>query len=133
MTDQSTVDVNIPRFNRAVVAAATGLAFLLGAPRLVAATFVVVALSGLGGLAPLSRLYAAAIRPRLAGPIEVEPAAPPRFSQRLAAAFLGIATGAPLVGWTTLGWAIAVLVTVLAATTRVCVGCLVYRRLGATS
>jgi len=131
---EPTVDVDVPRFNQAVVALVTGLAFVIGRPGLVAAMFAILAISVVFGpsAAPLTQLYVRIVRPRLRpdGPVEWEPAAPPRFAQTLGALFLGAATvafGAGLVG---LGWALTLLVTALAAlaaSTRICVGCMIYR------
>lgn len=129
------VDVNIPRFNQACVAFLTALAFVLQLPWLVALTFAVVGLSWAGGprLAPFTRLYLGLVRPRLQpdGPAEVEPAAPPRFAQLLGTIFLGLASIALLGGWDVAGWTLTLTVTALAAlaaTTRICVGCLVYTK-----
>lgn len=130
-----TIDVNIPRFNQAVVAAATAVAFVTQAPALVAVTFAVLVISWAGGprLAPLTRLYVAAIRPRVDpdGPSELEPAAPPRFAQMVGSVFLGVATVALASGLTGLGWGLVLIVTALAAlaaTTRICVGCIFYEK-----
>jgi hypothetical protein len=129
------VDVNVPRFNQALVALLAGSAFLFDLPWLVAATFVVLALSWFGGpsVAPFTRLYVGVVRPRLQprGPTEFELAAPPRFAQLLGAIFLGAATLALALGWSTLGWALVLIVTALAAlgaTARICVGCLIYEK-----
>jgi hypothetical protein len=133
------VDVNIPRFNQAVVAVVTGLAFVLQLPMLVTVMAVVLTLSAFGGprTALLSRLYTSAIRPRLApgGPTEFETAAPPRFAQRLGAGFLIAATIAFFVSAGIVGWALTLIVTALAAlaaATRICVGCILYERLVAS-
>jgi hypothetical protein len=129
----STVDVNIPRFNQAVIALLTGLAFVIDQPWLVLVGFVILAVSWAGGprLAPLTRFYVGVIRPRLSGPVVTEPAAPPRFSQLIGAGFLGVASLAFAVGASALGWGLTLTVTALAAldaTTRICVGCIVYRK-----
>lgn len=129
------VDVNVPRFNQSLVALLTGVGFLLDQPLLVAVTFAVLAVSVLGGpsMAPFTRLYTGLIRPRFQpdGPTEFEPAAPPRFAQMLGTGFLGAATLALYSGLSTLGWSLALIVTALAglaATARICVGCLIYER-----
>jgi hypothetical protein len=60
-----------------------------------------------------------------------EPAAPPRFSQLIGAGFLGAASLAFAAGAPALGWGLTLIVTALAAlaaTTRICVGCMVYRK-----
>ena len=127
------VDVNVPRFNQALVTVLTALAFLLDAPWLVAITAAILAVSYVGGagLAVFPQLYVRALRPRLDpdGPSELEPAAPPRFAQLLGALFLTAASVAFSVGLTAAGWGLTLVVTALAAlaaTTRICVGCLPY-------
>ena len=129
------VDVNVPRFNQSLVALLTGVGFLLDQPILVAVTFAVLAVSVLGGptFALFTRLYVGLIRPRVHpdGPAEFEPAAPPRFAQILGTGFLGAATVALYAEMTTLGWTLTLVVTALAAlaaTARICVGCLIYER-----
>lgn len=127
------VDVNIPRFNQAVIALLTGVAFVLDRWWLVTVAFAILALSWAGGprLAPLTRIYLRWIQPRIARPPVTEPAAPPRFAQLLGTIFLGAATTAFLAGWSALGWGLTLVVTVLAAlaaTTRICLGCIVYQK-----
>jgi hypothetical protein len=129
------VDVNIPRFNQALVALLTGVAFVFDLPAVVAVTFAVLGISWLGGpsVAPFTRIYVAFVRPRLQpdGPTEFEPAAPPRFSQMLGAVFLGASTVALYVGASALGWTLALIVTALAAlaaAARICVGCILYEK-----
>ena len=120
MSTQATsmVDVNVPRFNQAVVALATAVAFFADLPWLVAVMFGVLALSWLGGpaVAPLTRAYVALVRPRIqpGGPTEFEPAAPPRFAQMLGTVFLGAATWALYGGQEALGWGLSLVVTALA-------------------
>jgi hypothetical protein len=135
MSESPTVDVNVPRFNQGVVAALTAIAYLIQAPVLVAITFAILAVSAVGGpaVAPLTQLYTRVIRPRIqpGGPVEYEPARPPRFAQTVGAVFLGLATVSLFGGWTTPGWALTLIVTALAAlaaTTRLCVGCMIYER-----
>ena len=132
---ESTVDVNVPRFNQAVVALLTAFGFVLAQPWLVVMTFAILAVSWTAGptVAPLTRLYVRVVRPRLQpdGPTEFEPAAPPRFAQLIGAVFLGVASFALVAGWETLGWALTLVVTALAtlaAATRICVGCILYER-----
>ena len=127
------VDVNIPRFNQAAVALLVALAFLLQWWPLVAITAAVLALTRIGGprLGLFTQAYLRLVRPRLSGPIQTEPAAPPRFSQTLGAIFLGVATLSFVAGWTTAGWVVSLLVfalATLAAVGRICVGCIFYER-----
>jgi hypothetical protein len=137
MTQSATpmVDVDVPRFNQALVALLTGAAFLFDQWWLVAVTFAVLAISWVGGpgVAPFTRLYVGFVRPRLHpdGPTEFEPAAPPRFSQLLGAMFLGAASVALYAGVTALGWTLTLIVTALAAlaaAARICVGCILYEK-----
>ncbi|MDH3247954.1 MAG: DUF4395 domain-containing protein [Acidimicrobiia bacterium] len=132
---ESTVDVNVPRFNQAAVALLTALGFVFGKPWLVVATFAILAVSWTAGptVAPFTQLYVRFIRPRLhpGGPTEFEPAAPPRFAQLIGAVILGVASFALVAGWETIGWALTLVVNALAtlaATTRICVGCILYER-----
>jgi hypothetical protein len=130
-----TVDVNVPRVNQAVTTLLTAIAFITSSPGWVAAAFVILVLSRVGGprLAPITQLYVRFIRPRLqpGGPSEFEDARPPAFAQLLGTIFLGLALvglhgGIPVVGWT-----LTLLVTALAGlatTTRICVGCIMYER-----
>ncbi len=129
------VDVNVPRFNQALVAVLTAAAFLWQLPWLVAGVLAVLALSLTLGprWAPFTRLYVGVIRPRLQpdGPVEWEDARPPRFAQLLGTLVLGAATVAFAAGWHPLGWGLTLVVTALAAlaaATRICVGCILYER-----
>lgn len=127
------VDVNIPRSNQTAVAILTGAAFVLGWWPLVSLALVGVAVNRFVGArwGPFTQIYVRAIRPRLHTDPETEWAAPPRFSQTLAVAFLGAATLLFAFGLNGAGWVVTLLVTALAtlaATARICVGCLVYTR-----
>lgn len=129
------VDVNVPRFNQALVALLTAVAFVLDLRVLVLATFAALAVSWLGGptVAPFTRIYVGLVRPRIQpdGPTEFETAAPPRFSQMLGALFLGAASVALYTGAAAVGWALTLIVTslaALAAAARICVGCILYER-----
>lgn len=127
------VDVNVPRFNQTVIAVLTGLGFLVQASELVLLAFAILAVSYTGGprWAPLTRVYVGLIRPRLSSEMVTEPAAPPRFSQLLGTVVLGLAALALFLGATSLGWALVLVVfalATLAATTRICVGCIIYTK-----
>jgi hypothetical protein len=130
-----TVDVAVPRFNQAVITALTGVAFLADLPWLVLVAFAVLAVSWAFGprFAPLTRLYTSVIRPRIRpdGPTAFEDARPPRFAQLLGTLFLGAATVAFWLGASTVGWVLTLTVcalAALAATTAICVGCILYER-----
>jgi hypothetical protein len=129
------VDVNVPRFNQAVVAVLTGIAFVFDMQWLVATIALILLVSRFGGprLSPLTQIYVQIIRPRLQpdGPIEFEAPEPPRFAQLLGGVFLTAATVAFAVDFVALGWTLSLTVTALAAlaaSTRICVGCLIYER-----
>jgi len=130
-TTSTMVDINVPRFNQGSVALLTALAFVFDWKALVAATFAILAVSWLGGprMALFTRMYTGLLRQR--GPKEFEDAAPPRFAQLLGTVFLGVSTFALYAGFEYVGWTVTLLVTALAAlaaTTRICVGCLIYSR-----
>lgn len=125
------VDVNVPRFNQALVAILTGIAFVLQWWPLVAAVAAVLAVTRFSG--PRSGIFTQAylrlVKPRLDGPVETEWAAPPRFAQLLGVIFLGAATVLFVLGLDVAGWGLTLAVTALAAlaaTTRICVGCIIY-------
>ncbi len=131
-----TIDVNIPRFNQSVVAALIALAFISQSSWPVALTAVLLTAAGLlGPRANLTaRIYTAWIRDLVdpGGPSEVEAAGPPRFASRVGAVFTVAATVAFILGWTLAGWVLTGTVgalALLAATSRICVGCLIYERL----
>lgn len=127
------VDRNIPRFNQSIIAILTAVGFVLANPWPVVVAFVILAVSWAGGpsVAPLTQVYVRLIRPRIGGPVITEPSAPPRFSQLIGAIFLGGATAAFALGSPLVGWALTLVVTALAAlaaTTRICVGCIIYEK-----
>jgi len=127
------VDVDVPRFNQAMVAFLTGLAFLAQAWPIVAFTAGVLALTRFAGPSwgPFTQAYLRVIRPRRNRPLETEPAAPPRFAQLLGTIFLTVASGCFVTDWTTAGWVVTLMVfalALLAAATRICVGCIIYEK-----
>lgn len=129
----ASVDVNVPRFNQACVAVLTGLAFILQWWPIVAFVAVVLALTRFAGprYGLFTQIYLRFVKPRLDGPVETEPSGPPRFAQLLGVVFLGAATLAFLLGASLVGWVLTLMVTALAAlaaTTKICVGCVIYER-----
>ena len=135
MASATQIDINIPRFNQAIVGGLTAGAFLLQQEWLVLVAFLVLGLSYVGGpaMAPLTQLYVRFIRPRFQpeGPTEFENAAPPRFAQLLGTIFLGGGLVSFVFGAHTLGWVLTLIVmalATLAATTRICVGCIIYTK-----
>lgn len=127
------VDVNVPRFNQACVAVLTGIAFVTQWWPLVAFVAVALALTRFGGpqVGLFTQIYVRMLRPKVDGAVETEPSGPPRFAQLLGVVFLGGATVAFVLGSPVLGWVLTLIVTALAAlaaTTRICVGCVIYDR-----
>ncbi len=127
------VDVNVPRFNQACVAALTGLAFVLQWWPLVVITAAILAVTRFAGprYGVFTQIYVRLIRPNLDSEIETEAAAPPRFAQLVGTLVLGAASVAFIAGWMSVGWVLTLIVTALAAlaaATKVCVGCIVYER-----
>lgn len=127
------VDVNVPRFNQACVAASTAAAFVADVWQIVPIVAVVLALNRFAGprYGLFTQLFVRFIRPRLTSPIVTEPADPPRFAQLLGIVFLAGATLAFVLGVHPVGWVVTLIVTALAAlaaTTHICVGCMIYER-----
>ena len=128
------VDAGVPRFNQAMVAALTALAFVIQIWPLVALVLAVIALNRFAGprLGLFTQIYVRFVRPRRTAPVQTEWASPPRFAQLLAVVFLGFATVLFAMGLDTIGWGVTLVVTALAtlaAATRICVGCVLYERL----
>lgn len=125
------IDPRGPRFNQAVLAVALLAGFLVDW-RAVVPLFALVLLAGAAfgpRYGPFLALYARVIRPRLSPPAELEDPRPPRFAAAVGVAFLTAGTLAFLAGHSGIGWALALVVAVLAglsATTGICVGCEVY-------
>jgi Domain of unknown function (DUF4395) len=118
-----------PRFAQAITGALCLEAIVFDQPAAVAVALGLVLL-GLAGprYSPVAWLFRLVARP----PAALEPAAPVRFSQALAAAFLTASVALLLVGAEAAGWALAGLVAALAlvsAITGLCIGCEAYRLL----
>lgn len=127
------VDVNVPRFNQACVAAITAIAFVTQVWPLVAVVAAILALTRFGGprYGLFTQIYLRGVKPRLHGEVQTESAAPPRFAQLLGVVFLTIATVLFLLGATVFGWVVTLMVTALAtlaAATQICVGCIIYEK-----
>jgi hypothetical protein len=125
------IDPRGPRFNQGVLATALVVGFLFDW-QWMAPVFVVVLLLGAAfgsRVGPFLRLYAEVIRPRLRPPTEIEDPRPPRFAAAMGVVFLLGASIAFLVGASSVGWALALVVAALAglsAITGICVGCEIY-------
>lgn len=106
---------------------------------LLAAQAIVFALGAALGApnTPYGWLFRRLVRPRLAAPKDLEPAAPPRFAQTVGLAFAGVGLVGLLAGLTTLALvavAFALAAALLNAAFGFCLGCELYllgRRLGA--
>ncbi|MDP8937053.1 MAG: DUF4395 domain-containing protein [Actinomycetota bacterium] len=122
------IDPRGPRFNQAVLASALLAGFLFDWRPVVPLFAAVLLLGAAFGprYGPFLRLYADVVRPRLAPPAELEDPRPPRFAASVGVVVLATATVAFAAGSAAVGWALALLVAVLAAlsaTTGICVGC----------
>jgi hypothetical protein len=131
--DLRVIDARAPRFNQAFVGLLALAGVLTGAWPLfgLAALQLVLALT-LGRRWCLSCvLYFELVQPRLGeGPLE--DSRPVRFANQVGATFLTAATLAGALGWTTAALALGGLVAalaLLAATTGLCAGCLVFKAL----
>lgn len=110
-----------------------GVAFLFDARVVVPILALILGASAFGG--PSLNLWAYLYRALPIPRGEPEPAAPPRFAQRLGTVFLTVGTiglytaEAESTTWWVLGWGPALMVAVLsaiAATTAFCLGCEMY-------
>jgi Domain of unknown function (DUF4395) len=131
--DLDVIDANAPRFNQAVIGSLAVVAFLTGWWPLLAILAAQLAIGlTLGRRWCLPCLaYFELVQPRVGeGPIE--DSRPPRFANKVGVAFLGTASLLLALGFGFLGWALALVVAVLAlgaAATGICAGCEVYRLL----
>ena len=129
--DTAVIDARAPRTNQAIVGTLSLLAVLTGWWGILAAVALQLAIGltfGRRYCLPCL-LYFEVIQPRLGeGPIE--DSRPPRFANLVGVAFLGAASVAYSVGFTTAGQILGGIVAalaILAATTGLCVGCEMYR------
>jgi Domain of unknown function (DUF4395) len=125
------IDPRGPRFNQAVVTLLLLAGFVVDAPLVVPVVGVVLLAGAALGprWGPFLRLYSGVIQPRLGPPAELEDPRPPRFAAAVGAGFLSASTIAFVAGNATAGWALALVVAVLAglaAATGICVGCEVW-------
>ena len=123
------------RVNQALIIAFLVLGFILNQPVLVVFVALVMAIgTALPQAALFQRIYRDVLRPAnlLRPDVHNEDAAPHRFAQGMGAGVLAIAIVAFLAGAWTLGWALALLVVVLAGVNLFfgfCAGCFVYFQL----
>ncbi|RQG97597.1 DUF4395 domain-containing protein [Natrarchaeobius oligotrophus] len=132
-SSDSAVDPRAPRFGQSI----TGALLLAGAalrePLLIYAVAVIlgVAVLSRSRLDPYQLLWRSVLRRIVGRPNETEPAAPHRFAKLLGAVGAVASSLLLLAGVTSVGYAIAALVGVLAAlaaTTGFCLGCRMYRQ-----
>jgi len=126
----SVIDSRGPRTNQAIVGVGALIAFLLHQEWIV----VLLALQLIVGLTlgrrfclPC-RLWFDVLQPRL-GEGRIEDARLPRFANVIGAVFLAASSILLYAGYSTVGWALALIVAalaLLAATTGLCVGCEMY-------
>lgn len=128
--DTDVIDARAPRTNQAFVGSLALVAYLTDFEPLVA----LVALQLIVGLTFGRRFclpcafYFEVIQPRF-GEGELEDSRPPRFANIVGATFLSAATVAFLLGATTVGWVLTLIVSalaMLATATGICVGCETY-------
>lgn len=129
--DTDVIDSRAPRLNQSFIAVMSLIAFATGwwlLPGLLTAHLAIGLRFGRRWCITCY-LYFAAVQPRFGeGPIE--DSRPPRFANQVGLAVLGAATVAHLLGFTTLGSGLVLLVAALAAlaaTTGLCVGCEIYK------
>jgi hypothetical protein len=131
----STVDRTGLRFQQALLILLVGSGFVLNTPWLVVLVAAVLALGTIApSLAVFQRLYRDLLRPAglLRPDVHAEDPTPHRFAQGLGAIMLIAASGALLAGAALLGWALALIVVVLAAVNLFfgfCAGCFLYFQL----
>lgn len=118
-----------PRFAQAITGVLCLEAVVFGTPVAVIVALVLVLLSLAGPRwSPVAWLFRRIAPP----PGELEPAAPVRFSQSLAAIFLTVALGLLALGFEVAGWVVVGMVSAIALISAVsgfCIGCEVYRLL----
>ena len=129
--DLDVIDANAPRFNQAVIGTLAVVAFLTGWwPLLVilAAQLAIGLTLGRRWCLPCLA-YFELVQPRIGeGPIE--DSRPPRFANKVGVVFFGAASITVALGFTVVGWALALVVAALAlgaAATGSCAGCEIYR------
>ncbi|SDK16507.1 DUF4395 domain-containing protein [Natronorubrum texcoconense] len=129
----ASVDPRAPRFGQSITATLLLIGVVFTQP------VFVYAVAGILGFAAVSRwrldpyhlCWKHVVIPVLGRPDEPEPAAPHRFAKLLGAVGAGVASVLLVVGFPTVGYAIAALVALLAglaATTGFCLGCRMYRQ-----
>ena len=126
------IDVRGPRFSAALTFLVLATAYLTQSAAVLAVQVVVFAVAAIAGLrwSPYGNVFRFVKRRfDLGPPPETEPEAGPRFSQVMGLIFCGAGLVAVLVGASTLGWGLVLVVVALSgllAATGICVGCEMY-------
>jgi hypothetical protein len=125
------IDPRGPRFAAWLTTIVLALVLVTGNAWLLAAQTAVFAAAAFGGMqrAPYGVLFRRFVRPRLAPPTELEPAAPPRFAQTVGFGFGSVGTIAFAVGVTPVAFAavaFALAAAFLNAAFGFCLGCEIY-------
>ena len=125
------IDPRGPRFGAVITTVVLAVVLITGSGWLLAAQALVFAVGAVFGLryAPYGLLYRWLIRPRLGPPRELEPEAPPRFSQAVGMVFAiaGVAGYAAGVTWLGVAATAAALVAAfLNGAFGYCLGCQMY-------
>jgi hypothetical protein len=125
------IDPRGPRFGAVITTVVLAVVLITGSGWLLAAQALVFAVGAAFGLryAPYGLLYRWLIRPRLGPPRELEPEAPPRFSQAVGMVFAvaGVAGYAAGVTWLGVAATAAALVAAfLNGAFGYCLGCQMY-------
>ncbi|WP_108666579.1 DUF4395 domain-containing protein [Euzebya rosea] len=126
------IDVRGPRFSAALTFVVLATAYLTQSAAVLAVQVVVFAVAAIAGLrwSPYGNVFRFVKRRfDLGPPPETEPEAGPRFSQVMGLIFSGAGLAAVLVGASTLGWGLVLVVVALSgllAATGICVGCEMY-------
>lgn len=128
--DTEVIDARAPRTNQAFVALMTGFGYLLDAEFLVAlaALQLIVGLTFGRKYCLPCLFYFKVMQPRF-GEGRIEDSRPPRFANIVGAIFMSTATVLFVLGATTAGWVLSLIVTTLATfavVSGICVGCEMY-------
>lgn len=131
--EYSLVDPRAPRFGQTLTTLGLAGAVILVLPTLLYVTAVVLMAAVASGwrLDLYAVLWRRAVLPVVGPPVEREPAAPHRFARVLGAAGAGLASLFVLAGVSTVGYAVAGFVALLAglaAASGLCLGCRLYRQ-----
>jgi Domain of unknown function (DUF4395) len=125
------IDPRGPRFGAVITTVVLAVVLITGSGWLLAAQALVFAVGAVFGLryAPYGFLYRKLVRPRLGPPRELEPEAPPRFSQAVGAVFAVVGVAGYAAGVTWLGvaaTAAALVAAFLNGAFGYCLGCQMY-------